>query len=382
MSCNGFRGVAARWPAAGDVKPRTGRCGIDAQSLNDVVNVFKCCIFTWSIFTTMVPAFILGGAIAAFVPAEKVLKYLGADANRFLAYTVASISGVVLAVCSCNIVPLFVSIYRRGAGIGPATTFLYAGPAINVLSMIFVFQVIGFRIGIWRAIGVPVIAVLAGLLMALVWGRKDRIRQAEAALEFAPIDGGPKRLPLVFAFLLALMIYGGIEMPTLPKAIGMVALGLGLLLTVAKSMDRDQVMSWLHETGLLVKLVVPILVPAVLIIGAIAHFTPLLFIDKYLGYRNPFATLYAALFGSLMYFPILTEVAFTKAFLKNHMDVGPAFSVLLTGSGLSLPGMILIGRAMGIWRVVTYVLILLILVLIVSAIFAQSIGAYICPCQN
>jgi len=330
----------------------------------------------------MVPAFILAGAIAAFIPAEKVLKYLGADANRLVAYTVASVSGVVLAVCSCNIVPLFVSIYRRGAGIGPASTFLYAGPAINVLSMIFVFHVIGFRIGIWRAIGVPVIAVLVGLLMALIWGRKDRVRQAEAVLQYAPSAGGPRRLPLVFAFLLALMIYGGIEMPTLPKVVGMVALALGLALTAAKSMDRDELMSWLRETGLLVKLVVPVLVPAVLIIGAIAYYTPILFIDKYLGYRNPFATVYSAVFGSLMYFPILTDVAFVKAFLKNHMDVGPAFALLLTGSGLSLPGMILIGRAMGAGRVVTYVLIVLALVLVTSAIFAQSIGAYICPCQS
>jgi len=330
----------------------------------------------------MVPAFILGGAIAAFVPSEKVLKYLGADANRFVAYAVASVSGVVLAVCSCNIVPLFVSIYRRGAGIGPATTFLYAGPAINVLSMIFVFHVIGFRIGIWRAIGVPVIAVLTGLLMALIWGRRDRVRQAEAALQFAPVEGGPRRLPLVFGFLLALMVYGGIEMPTMPKVAGMVALALGLVLTVARSMDRDQLMSWLRETGLLVKLVVPILVPAVLIIGAIAHFTPLAFISHYLGYRNPFATLYATLFGALMYFPILTEVAFTKAFLKNSMDVGPAFALLMTGAGLSLPGMILIGRAMGLWRMVTYVLVLIALVMVAAWLFTQSIGLYICPCQS
>ncbi|HOS93228.1 MAG TPA: permease, partial [Armatimonadota bacterium] len=220
------------------------------------------------------------------------------------------------------------------------------------------------------------------LLMALIWGRKDRVRQAEAVLQYAPSAGGPRRLPLVFAFLLALMIYGGIEMPTLPKVVGMVALALGLALTAAKSMDRDELMSWLRETGLLVKLVVPVLVPAVLIIGAIAYYTPILFIDKYLGYRNPFATVYSAVFGSLMYFPILTEVAFVKAFLKNHMDVGPAFALLLTGSGLSLPGMILIGRAMGAGRVVTYVLIVLALVLVTSAIFAQSIGAYICPCQS
>ena len=130
------------------------------KTLADLVDVFRCCIFNWGVLTAMVPAFFLAGGIAAFVPASHVVKYLSAGSPKVVSYTVAAVSGFILSFCSCNIVPVFASVHKKGAGLGPAITFLYAGPAINILSMIWVMRVVGTPMGLARAFIVPVMAVV------------------------------------------------------------------------------------------------------------------------------------------------------------------------------------------------------------------------------
>ncbi|MBD3177498.1 MAG: hypothetical protein GF320_20195, partial [Armatimonadia bacterium] len=153
-----------------------------SEALSGVVDVFACCIFTWEIFPIVLPAFLLGGAVAAFVPTAVILKYLGAGAKRSRSYGVAATSGALLSLCSCNIVPLFVSVYRRGAGIGPAFTLLYAGPAINIVAIFFTISVIDVTTGVWRALCVPIIALLTGSLMALLFRREASQRAEEARI--------------------------------------------------------------------------------------------------------------------------------------------------------------------------------------------------------
>jgi len=148
----------------------------------------------------LVPAFFIAGAIAVFVSQASVMKYLGAGANKVVAYGVASVSGTVLAVCSCTVLPLFAGIYRMGAGLGPASAFLYAGPAINILAIILTARILGLEMGIARAVGAIGFAVVIGLLMHLIFRREEQQRArdevddpAEAELEFQeaqPTDEG------------------------------------------------------------------------------------------------------------------------------------------------------------------------------------------------
>lgn len=359
-----------------------------ADALLGIVDVFSCCILSWKALTTMLPAFILGGAIAAFVPSTVILRYLGSGAHKGKAYTAAAVSGVVLSLCSCNIVPLFVSIYRRGAGIGPAFTFLFAGPAINVVAIIFTIQVIGWRLGLWRAVGVPIIALLVGLLMAFIFRREEQERANDTP---ALVDDGDAhaRIWWLFAMLLALVVLGSWEMPWTPRLIGMGVLVAGIVTLAFRKFERYELADWMRESWGLIKLVIPVLIPAVLAIGAIAAFIDVKLVYRMVGPAPDDATfwqfiqpiLVADIFGCLMYFPILSEVAFTKAFLKLGMDVGPALAVLLTGPGLSLPGTFIIARAVGWKKTAAYQLVIMILSTTLAAIFASEVGQYICACM-
>lgn len=373
------------------------------DALLGVVDVFKCCVLSWKAVTTMLPAFLLGGAIAAFAPTGLILRYLGARSNQPRAYLTAAASGILLSLCSCNVIPLFTSIYRRGAGTGPAFTFLFAGPAINVVAMIFTFQIIGFHLGIWRAIGVPVLAVIVGLLMTLIFGKHESAR-AEAALKAADAHetGLSWRLVALFAVLLATVVFGSWQTDIavkraeagLPGAwnmliIGMTALTLLLVALALKAFERHERRAWLHETWALVKLVIPVLLPAVIVIGLIATYIDVKLVYSLVGnvadgsgfWPTLRPILWADLFGEVMYFPILTEVAFTKAFLKLGMDVGPALALLLTGPGTSLPGFIIVARAIGWRKALVFELLLILTTTAYAFIFSSKIGEYICACM-
>jgi len=362
-----------------------------SQALLGIVDVFKCCILSWKALTIMLPAFLLGGAIAAFVPTPVVLKYLGAGANQVRAYSVAAVSGIVLSLCSCNIVPLFVSIYRRGAGIGPAFAFLYAGPAINVVAMIFTIQVIGWRLGVWRAIGVPIVALLVGAAMALIYRREGsrQAREARAATVAVASPQADARIWLLFAALLGLVVYGAWEMAWTPKIIGMLLIAVATAGLLYARFEGDELREWMGETWGLIKLVIPVLIPAVLVIGGLAAFIDIKLVARYLGPAPEGSTflrelrpiLIGDIFGSLMYFPILSEVAFTKAFLKMSMDVGPALAVLMTGAGLSLPGAIIVARAVGWGKVLAYQALVIAFTTLFAVLFASEFGQYMCACM-
>ena len=363
-----------------------------ASALSEVVDVFTCCLLSWKAFTTMLPAFLLGGAIGALVPTHVLLQNLGAQAKPLRAYSVAAISGFVLSLCSCNIVPLFVSIYRRGAGIGPAFTFLYAGPAINLVAMIFTFEIIGPTLGLWRAVGVPAIALVVGLLMALLF-RKDAAEQREQAAaakaRLADAQGSHAHVWGLFGLLLAAVVYGAWEMPWTPKILGMVALAAVIALLVWRRFEAEEVKQWMTETYGLVKLVIPVLLPAVVIIGALAAYVDVKLVYHLVGpapsdasyLRELRPIVIADLFGALMYFPILSEVAFAKAFLKLGMEVGPALAVLLTGAGLSLPGAVIVARAIGWRKVLVYQALVIVIAGAFAAFFGSEIGQYICACM-
>ena len=134
----------------------------------------------------LIPAFFIAGIIAVFVSQTAVIKYFGANAKKLVAYSVASVSGTVLAVCSCTILPLFSSIHKRGAGLGPAIAFLYSGPAINILAIILTARILGFELGIARIIGAVVFSIVIGLIMSFIY-RKEEKEKSDAQIDNCPI---------------------------------------------------------------------------------------------------------------------------------------------------------------------------------------------------
>ena len=328
------------------------------MGLGDVVDVFACCLFNWGALTTLLPAFLLAGALTAYVPATLVARYLGRDARRSVAFAVGATSGSVLPTCSCNIVPLFMSIRQAGAGLGPAIAFLYAGPAVNLVSTAYTFQLLGWRLGLWRAVGVPLVSVVLGLTMLLLFRRQEDA----GAPAVRTVRGGAVRsgrlVALTLGVLFAVMLIGASPLPAGARVGAAAVLLPALGVILALGLDRVDLLDWLAETWRLVRTVVPLLAACVVAIGLAARAVPADTLTALLGDNDLASVLLASVFGALMYFPLLSEVVFTKTFLLHGVAVGPAFSVLLTGAGMSLPGLLLVRKVLGLRRTLVYMALL------------------------
>ncbi len=380
----------------------------------------------------LVPAFFIAGTIAVFVSQASVIKYFGAKAKKWLAYLVASVSGSILAVCSCTVLPLFTSIHKRGAGLGPAITFLYSGPAINILAIILTARILGFELGIARVIGAVVFSIVIGLIMAFIY-RKEEEEKAKAQLAMPDI---PEERPmwqtathffilvaiLVFAtwgkpdtneglfyiiakykwlitglfgialslslmFILKLnkiwtslgtllvillaIFYG--EQPLIPYTAAIVV--ITLLLTFAK----DEPNQWLGESWDLAKQILPLLGAGVLVAGFLlgrpggGHgIVPQEWISAMVGGNSLFANFFASIVAAFMYFATLTEVPILQGLIHSGMGQGPALALLLAGPALSLPNMLVIRKVIGTQKTVVYVT----LVVIMATISGMTYGAF------
>jgi len=374
-----------------------------AQKLAELVDIFKCCIFNWGALTTILPAFAIAGGVIAFFPAQSITRYLGSGSRKYISYPIAAISGAILPACSCNIVPLFASILSRGAGTGPAFTFLYAGPAINLISSIFIFKVIGPLLGIWRLAGVFLISIILGLIMEKIFpGPKGHLKPGQKQVTLETERVKKVRLFILFILLFGILITGSSlgspssadiinKSSTQFKYILISILLISLVGLIISNFKRTELLDWLMQTAKLIKTIVPLFIISILIVGFIAKYIDIRWIHHMLsaqkdslGNRQLFPTIgttfFGTMLGELMYFPILSEVVFTKAFLKLGMDIGPAMAILLAGPGTSLPGFILISRFVGWKKVGVYFLISVILELSFSAALAMSMGDYICAC--
>ena len=345
------------------------------------------------ILTCLIPAFFIAGAIAVFVSQASVLKYFGASAKKFLSYSVASVSGTVLAVCSCTVLPLFAGIYTRGAGIGPATAFLYSGPAINVLAIVLTARILGWQLGLARAIGAVLFAILTGLLMAFFFRKDDAARTAgqiylpeeedkgrtltqEAffmltlvlILIFAafakPAEGSTGLWPIIFAA--KWYITGGL----------LVVLGFMLKGWFAK----DERLTWVQSTWGFMKQIFPLLGAGVLVAGFMlgrpghSALIPEHYIQYLVGGNSIWANLFASVSGALMYFATLTEVPILQGLVGAGMGKGPALSLLLAGPALSFPNMLVIGGVMGVKKTATFCVIIVILSTIAGMTYGWIAG--------
>jgi uncharacterized membrane protein YraQ (UPF0718 family) len=275
-------------------------------------------------------------------------------------------------------VPLFVSIWRSGAGIGPAFAFLYAGPAINLVSLMFTCRVIGWGIGLWRLVSVCVMSVLIGLIMARLFRRADQHRH-QTAVQTVSSAPSPRVSAVLMGLMLVLLVLGSLEMSWPKRGCLTVPIVVALILFARARLDRGQAGLWLRETGFLLRRTVPILVPAVLLMGWLGQKIPLSATRGLAGDNSLLANGLAALGGGLMYFPILTETAFVKTLLKVvGIGTGVAMSILLTAPGLSLPGMLIVSRDVHWKKVLCYFFILVILASMFGVFFGSRWGRYLC----
>jgi uncharacterized membrane protein YraQ (UPF0718 family) len=325
------------------------------------------------VLTCLIPAFFIAGAIAVFVSQASVLKYFGAQAQKILAYSVASVSGTILAVCSCTVLPLFAGIYARGAGIGPATAFLYSGPAINVLAITLTAKILGWQLGLARAIGAIVFAVLAGFLMALIF-RKEDMARAQAQI-YLPDESDKQRTLSQDGFfmltMVLILVFAAFARPTQEAAnlwtVVFAAkwyITIGLLIILAVMLKywftKEERVHWVDSSWGYMKQIFPLLGAGVLIAGFMlgrpGHpaLIPEHYIQSLLGGNSIEANLFASVSGALMYFATLTEVPILQGLIGAGMCKGPALALLLAGPALSLPNMLVIGSVMGIKKTATF----------------------------
>jgi hypothetical protein len=306
------------------------------------------------VVTCLIPAFFIAGAIAVFVSKQAVLKYFGSQAKKRVAYSVAAISGCILAACSCTVIPLFAGIYRRGAGIGPATAFLYSGPAINILAISFTAQVLGYSIGIARAVMAVTMAVVIGLIMALLYGQNEQEKKT-APVVYSESTDNPYRHVLLFLNLILILVIGASGLDPEIKWLVIVILLLLLIVSTMKWQTSSETKQWLSETGHLAKLIIPYLLIGVFFAGIIKEYLPPVYVSRYVGGNSLLANLIASVAGALMYFATLTEVPIVESLMSLGMGKGPELALLLAGPALSLPNMLAIRQVLGTQKTLTYI---------------------------
>ncbi len=336
----------------------------------------------------LIPAFFIAGAISVFIKKESVIRLLGPKANKVLAYGIASVSGSILAVCSCTVLPLFSGIYTRGAGIGPATAFLYSGPAINILAIILTAKVLGAKIGLARALGAIGFSVVIGLLMQFFFGREDEKNRKPG--DFVSTDAPEETRPLWKTVLYMATMIGILVFVNWAKADPSLKvwyliyrlkwyLGAALLAVLAWMLVRwfkkEELKEWTFSTWIFVKQVFPLLIGGVMaagfLLGRPGHegVIPNSWVAQLVGGNGLWANLFASVAGAFMYFATLTEIPIVQGLLGSGMGQGPALALLLAGPALSLPSMLVIRSILGTRKALVYILLVIVMATITGIIF-------------
>ncbi len=341
----------------------------------------------------LVPAFFIAGAISVFVSQASVIKYFGAKANKFLAYSVASVSGTILAVCSCTVLPLFSGIYKRGAGLGPAIAFLYSGPAINVLAIIMTARILGWELGLARAVGAVIFSVVIGLLMHFIFIKEEKNRQTKGDLQMGETEES-RSLPknaVYFISMVGILVFANWGRPQEGDAglwvtifnlkwiitFGFLALLILMLLSWFK---KQELKDWTSASWTFAKQIMPLLLAGVLVAGLLLGrpgeegFIPSWIIAKAVGGNSLLSNFFASIVGAFMYFATLTEVPILQGLIGAGMGKGPALSLLLAGPALSLPNMLVIRGVIGTKKTAVYVSLVVIMATISGIIFGMMVS--------
>jgi hypothetical protein len=376
----------------------------------------------------LLPAFFIAGAISVFVSQASVMKYLGPTAPKPLAYGVASVSGTILAVCSCTVLPLFAGIYRMGAGLGPATAFLYSGPAINVLAIVLTARILGVEIGVGRAVGAVAFSVVIGLLMHFIY-RREEAAKVQAAMAAPPPQATRPlgQTVLFFAAMVAVLVFANwgratdgasffaavYEVKWLLTAVSAVGLGAALVawyglvlwkavaigaltalaavlvpsdprvpfgggvvaLAVVTSTSGDDLGEWFEASWGFAKQILPLLLLGVFVAGALLGrpgqegWVPSAWVSAAVGGNSLLANAFASVAGAFMYFATLTEVPIVQGLLGSGMGKGPALTLLLAGPALSLPSMLVLRSIFGWKKTLVYVTLVCVMATVTGILF-------------
>jgi len=325
------------------------------------------------VLTCLVPAFFIAGTIAVYVKKDAVMKLLGPTTKKYIAYPVGSVSGGILAVCSCTILPLFTGIYKRGAGMGPAVAFLFTGPAINVTAILLTGSVLGWDFAVGRLIAAMVISIIAGLLMSFVFREHDRKTTDNGFATGLESDVPYSNLTVAFFFILqlAVLVIFGLAIDPSLKAILVILLVLIIAGIVIFTFRKEHTMEWFRETWNLTKKIMPYLFVGVFIAGTIETLIPREVITRLVGENSLPANAVASTFGAFMYFATLTEVPIVQKLIGLGMGRGPALTLFLTGNALSLPSMIVLFKVMGKKQASVYILTIMSLSVIAGWLFGE-----------
>jgi hypothetical protein len=339
------------------------------------------------VLTCLIPAFFIAGAIAALLKTEMVLKYFGKDAPKWLCYSVAATSGTILAVCSCTILPMFAGIEKKGAGIGPATAFLFSGPAINLLAIVLTARVLGLDIGIARALAAVSMAVVIGLIMAAIFERSPQkcdispgnapVQAAQATTE--PHNGGKtERISVLFmALLIGVLLSATSSLQFALKWTIVAAFIAAAAYVLMRYFSSEEKSAFFSETWSLTKKIFPLLVVGTFITGVIGYFMPTELLRTYLGSNGFLSCFIASVVGALLYMPTLLEIPIVGTLFGYSTGVtapGPALSLLLSGPSLSLPSMIVIMRVIGFKKGGVYISLVVIVSTLVGMLYGAIVG--------
>ena len=401
---------------------------------NSILEAFQ--LIKWyareHVLLCLIPAFFIAGAIGVFVSQASVMKYLGARANKILAYGVASVSGSILAVCSCTVLPLFAGIYRMGAGLGPASAFLYSGPAINVLAIVLTARVLGPQLGIARAVGAVLFSIIIGVMMHLIF-RKEEIEKASRQMAMPEQD---VKRPLwqnavFFTVMVGILVFANWGKPAQDSGLwhsiyaskwlitSLFAIGLGLVLTlwfhirwwhvllaavpstvaavlfpsqpmisfvlgiialsILTNVTKGESAEWFSSSWGFAKQILPLLFWGVLVAGVLLGrpgsegLIPSEWVSRAVGGNSLFANLFASVAGAFMYFATLTEVPILEGLIGNGMGKGPALALLLAGPALSLPNMLVIRSIMGTKKTVVFVSLVIVMATLSGLLFGSIV---------
>lgn len=334
---------------------------------------------TEHVVTCLIPAFFIAGGIAAFVKKDAILKYFSPDARKSVSYGIASVSGTVLAVCSCTILPMFAGILKKGSGIGPAITFLYAGPAINILAIVYSAKVLGLDIGIARAVSAILLSIVIGLVMALIFKEHDDEIRSQAKKNPRISSGGEERPKWVvlafFIFLIGILLIATSKLDIFIRLLIVYFLSMAVAFLLIYYFSRDEVTEWGYEIWDLTKKIFPILVIGTFALGVLSFFLPPETFKPYIGDNSLLANFIAAVIGAILYMPTLLEVPIigtTLGYLSGNMAKGPALSLLLTGPSISLPSILVLIRVMGPKKTGVYAVLVVIFSTFAGFVFGNS----------
>ena len=319
----------------------------------------------------LIPAFFIAGAINTLIDSQAILKYLSGQTKKWLAYSIASMGGFLIQVCSCTILPLFAGIWKKGAGLGVASTFLYAGPAVNILSLILTGQKIGWDFGIIRLILSIVFSILVGLIMEFVF-RKEKLSQGDIVFgDEKDLSLQGKKSTIFWLFLFAILIVGTAPISGSMKYPAVAILVIAQIVMTFFWLSKEERKAWWGETIKFTTDIIPLLLIGVFAAGAITHLIPQKQFQQFAGENTLLTNFVAVLFGAIAYFPALVEVPIAENFLQLGMDKGPLMAYLLSDPVLSLQGLLIISKLIGAKKTLVYTGSIVVLTTIAGYLFGM-----------